>query len=583
MLRLLNISNIALIDQLQVEFDRGLNLLTGETGSGKSIIVDALGLLVGGRSTSELIKTGEAKGFVEGLFSIPTVPELKEILDSAGIEMDGDELIIRRELSAIGKNKIYINSRLATGSVLRDLRPFLVDIHGQGDQQTLFNPDTHLDLFDSYASLDELRVEVARRHRTLSDLRVEAERLRMDEAERFQLADTLQFQIGELQRAGLVPAEDERLEEERKRLNNIERISTLCSESFSIAYEQDDSAVARLGQVLRRVQELSEYDSGVRTYVEGLESARALLEDLAFTVRDFLGKLEFSPERLAEVEARLAEIYRLKRKYGGSIASAIGHLETSRERLLQLEHSGEKEKELKLELGRALDKYLESAMRLHKERIRAVKKFETGVVRSLAEVAMENARFEAKIQSPSDAELAAAMPDARSELVSRPLSGEALTDLAGTLTPRGIDRLEFHFSANVGEPPRPLAKVASGGEASRTMLVLKTIANTSRFPRTIVFDEIDSGIGGRVSEAVGAKLKRLSEANQVLCVTHQPQIARFADCHLLIRKEVTGGRTLVTVERLEGRMRVEEIARMLTGSEITEAARRHAREMLRTA
>ncbi|HEX8846154.1 MAG TPA: DNA repair protein RecN [Pyrinomonadaceae bacterium] len=565
MLTLLNISNIALIDELRVELDRGLNLLTGETGSGKSIIVDALGVLIGGRFTSEMIKADERSAFIEGLFSVGTNPELDRLLESAGIETnnkEGGELLIRRELSS-GRNRIFINHQIATLSLLREIRPLLVDIHGQGDQQTLFNPDTHLEILDAYAGQADLRQEVAAGYRRWSALKRELEALARDKTERLQLIDILRFQIEELERARLDAGEDERLEEERRRLNNVEKLSALCAEAFDQIYEESNSATERVGLAARRVEELAEYESTFRDYIEGLKSTKALLEDLAFKLRDFAEKLEFSPTRLAEVENRLAEIARLTRKYGGSIQSALEHLARSQERLQQIENSDEREEELQTELAGAAAAYLKSARRLSRERLSAAKKFERRIEHDLAEVAMEHAKFEVRIESPSGAEL-----DGRESF--------------GRFTPRGIDRLEFYFSANVGEAARPLAKVASGGEASRLMLVLKTVASPSAFPRTIVFDEIDAGIGGRVSEAVGVKLKKLSETNQVLCVTHQPQIARFADSHLSVHKEVVRDRTEVRIEKLQGRERVEEIARMLTGANITETARRHAREMLKS-
>ena len=569
MLTLLNISNVALIDELRVEFEPGLNLLTGETGSGKSIIVDALGLLIGGRFSTDLLKAGAGSASVEGLFSLQPIPELVELLAGAGIEMDRDELIVRRELSLAGRNKIFINNRLATGAILRELRPFLVDIHGQGDQQTLFNPETHLDLLDSYAAADSLRDEVASLYKRLSGVRSQLAEQQRDEAERFQLLDILRFQIDELERAELSIGEDERLEEERRRLNNIERLSQICSDAFAITYEDTDSGLARIGQTLRRVEELAEFQSSFRTYIEGLQSAHALLEDLAFALRDFAEKLEFSPTRLAEVDNRLAEISRLKRKYGGSTHSALEHLARSQDRLRNIECSDDRQNELREEMKIAMAAYMESAHRLHDMRARAIPKFSKAIERSLAEVAMEHAKFEVQMEAVADAQQ---YPSAT--------NGEAKSGAA--VTPRGIDQVEFFFSANAGEPPRRLAKVASGGEASRLMLVLKTAANASRFPRTIVFDEVDSGIGGRVAEAVGAKLKKLSETNQVLCVTHQAQIARFADRHLLLRKETVSGHTEVAVESLDMRGRVEEIARMLTGADITQSARRHAKELLKT-
>jgi DNA repair protein RecN (Recombination protein N) len=375
--------------------------------------------------------------------------------------------------------------------------------------------------------------------------------LRQDAAEKFQLADTLQFQIAELERAQLSLGEDERLEEERKRLSNVEKLTTLCQSSYSRIYEDDDAALARLRLTLKDVMELSEYDSGFREYVEGLESARAVLEDLSFALRDFADRLEFSPARLAEIEDRLAELSRLKRKYGGTIEGSLEHLAQAQDRLRQIETSDQREQELSAALDVAKKLYLERARKLHKQRVRAAKALEKAVEEGIAEVAMENARFEVQF-SQND------------------------------FCPNGLDKVEFHFSANVGEDVKPLARVASGGEASRLMLVLKTVSNASEFPRTIVFDEIDTGIGGRVSEAVGIKLKKLSKTNQVLCVTHQPQIARFADNHLVVQKEAHAGRTQVNVNKLDRPGRVEELARMLTGAEITDSARRHARELLKT-
>ena len=552
MLQLLSISNIALIDDLRVEFDGALNLLTGETGSGKSIIVDALGVLIGGRFTSELLKSGAERGSIEGLFVLAPNPQLDVLLENSGLQ-NGDELIIRREVSASGRNKIFINNQLATQSLLRDLRPFLVDIHGQGDQQTLFNPETHLELLDTFAgSCLPLRGEVRETYEQMTRVQRELMALRKNSAEKFQLVDTLQFQIAELERAELSVSEDERLEEERRRLSNVEKLTALSQSSYSRIYEDDDAALARVRQTLHEVEELSEYDAGFREYLEGLESARAVLEDLSFALRDFADKLEFSPGRLATIEDRLAELSRLKRKYGGSIETALEHLAQAQDRLRQIETFDEREQELSVELEAAQQRYLDLARKLHEQRVRAAKSLEKAVEDGIGEVAMENARFQVQV----------ATDDTDSK-------------------PTGIDRVEFYFSANVGEDVKPLARVASGGEASRLMLVLKTVANAFEFPRTIVFDEIDTGIGGRVSEAVGLKLQKLAQTNQVLCVTHQPQIARFANNHLVVQKEFAAGRTHVSINRLDRAGRIEELARMLTGAEITDSARRHARELLK--
>lgn len=570
MLALLNISNFALVSDLRVEFERGLNLLTGETGSGKSIIVDALGVLIGGRFTTEMMRTGAEHASVEGLFHTGAHAQVAALLEGAGLdtrvagETEGVELIIRRELSVTGRGKVFVNNRLSTLALLRELRPYLVDIHGQGEQQTLFDVETHLDLLDAFANLAARRQEVSALFRVWSSLRRELDELRRDESEKLNLVDGLRFQVGELDGAQLASGEDGRLEEERRLLNNLERVSALCADAYDQTYERNDSTVARLSLLERQIAELANYESNYRNYSEGVASARAVLEDLAITLRGFSESLTFSPERLAEVENRLAEIARLKRKYGGTIDAALEHLARSRERLQNLERSDERAAEMTKELKRARDSYLDVALRLHDERVKAAKEFRRAVEKSLGEVALEHARFEARIETTNEPELRA-------------------SDSSSGLTATGVDRVEFFFSANPGEPARPLSKVASGGEASRLMLVLKTSANPARFPRTIVFDEVDTGIGGRVSEAVGLKLKALAQTNQVLCVTHQAQIARFADSHLRVTKAATRGRTEIGVEKLDKPRRVEELARMLTGAEITDAARRHAREMLKTA
>src|SRR5215204_940465 len=345
MLALLNISNFALISELKVEFDRGLNLLTGETGSGKSIIVDALGVLIGDRFSPDLIRAGERHASVEGLFALGAHPQVEAILEEAGLgpRAGGDvELVVRRELSAEGRGRVFVNNRLATLSLLRNLRPLLVDIHGQGTQQTLFDPETHLELLDAFADLTSGREAVANAYRRWSALNRELEALRRDEAEQ--------------------------LEAERRRLANLEKLTELCADAYNLTYEESDSTVARLSRLERQVEELSQYEQSYRNYSEGLASARAVLEDLSAGLRDFLDGLTFSPERLAEIESRLAEIARLKRKYGGTIESALEHFERSRERLRQLEHSDERAEEVTRELAAARAAYVEAAARVHKAR-----------------------------------------------------------------------------------------------------------------------------------------------------------------------------------------------------------------------
>ena len=391
MLQLLNISNIALIEELRVEFDNGLNLLTGETGSGKSIIVDALGVLIGGRFSNDLLKSGTDRGFIEGLFLVNANTDLKQLLVDAGLdrldEKDTEtfELIIRREVSTTGRNKIFINNQLATLALLRDLREFLVDIHGQGEQQTLFSTDTHLELLDSFANNGSLRNEVGVAYENFKTVQRQLEALNRDEAEKFQLVDTLNYQIEELERAQLSVGEDERLDEEKRRLANVEKLTSLCQSSYGRIYEDDESALTRVRQATAELSELSEYESRFREYLEGLESAGALLEDLSFSLRDFADKLEFSPARLAEIDDRLAELSRLKRKYGGTLEAALEHMARSQDRLQQIESSDERERQLQSgRMPRHATLYLRLAAKLHKERVRAAKKFEQSVEKGLA-------------------------------------------------------------------------------------------------------------------------------------------------------------------------------------------------------
>jgi DNA repair protein RecN (Recombination protein N) len=565
MLSLLKIKNIALIDELALEFGRGLNLLTGETGSGKSIIVDSLGALTGERVSSDLIKEGTNQAQIEGLFTLRATPNLHEIFYESGIELeDASEIdvIVRRELAASGRNRIFVNNQLVTQNFLKKIGAFLVDIHGQGEQTTLFSPANHLEILDEYAGLKSERAKVAEAFRAMASIRSEIENLREDEAQKLQLIDILQFQVDEIGKANLLTGEDESLEEEKKRLNNVEKLSTLSDESYLMLYENEEATVTTLEKVIKRVTELAEYESSFAEYSESLATAQAVLEDLAFAVRDFRGSLEYSPERLEEIENRLAEISRLKRKYGGSIETVLAHFKESEERLRNIETADLREEELRRELKKAREEYVKLAADLHVKREKAARKFEKETEANLKAVALEKARFEVRIDVPEDF---------------------ASDEADKSFTAKGFDAIEFYFSANVGESPKPLARVASGGEASRLMLILKTTAKSNDAEKSVVFDEIDTGIGGRVAEAVGLKLKELARTQQVLCVTHQPQVASLADQHYLVNKQMAKNRTEVRVKQLSENEQIEEIARMLAGEKITETARQHAREMIAAA
>ena len=484
MLSLLKIKNIALIDELEIEFAGGLNLLTGETGSGKSIIVDSLGALTGERISSDLIKEGEKAAQIEGLFSLKANVDLHEMFYESGIDLEDAveiDLIVRRELAANGRNRIFVNNQLVTQAFLKKIGAFLVDIHGQGEQTTLFNPSNHLEILDEYAGLQIERGNVAEKYAEMAGIRRELENLREDEAQKLQLLDILQFQVDEIKKVNLQIDEEESLEEEKRRLNNVEKLSALSDESYALLYENDEATVTTLEKAIRRVGELAEYESSFREYQEGLDAAQAVLQDLAFAVRDFSGSLEFSPERLEEIENRLAEISRLKRKYGGTVEMVLAHLKDSEERLKNIETAELREEEMRKQLKEAREEYLKIAQNLHDKREKAARKFEKEVEANLKAVALEKARFQVRIE-----------PDTENEK---------------RFTAKGFDYIEFYFSANVGESPKPLARVASGGEASRLMLILKTTAKSGDAEKAVVFDEIDAGIGGRVAEAVGLKLK----------------------------------------------------------------------------
>ncbi|WP_263975254.1 DNA repair protein RecN [Leptolyngbya sp. 7M] len=448
MLSYLQINNIALIDELTVEFGPGLNLLTGETGSGKSIIVDSLGALTGDRVSSDLIKEGYDTARIEGLFALPLEKDLHSVLESGGIDIDPAdtiELIVRRELTLSGRNRIFINNQLATAALLKRIGPFLVDIHGQGDQSSLFDPTSHLELLDTFAGSNEEISTTSKAFEEWRAVRDELADLKRDEAAKLQLVDVLRFQVDELSQAALQIGESEELGSEKRRLNNIEKLSALSSEAFSLLYEMDGSATSTLDQGLDRLRQLAEYDERFREYIEPLESAAAVISDAAFALRDFRSGLEFSPSRLEEIEERLAEISRLERKYGGSTVTALEHLAASEKRLANIETSELREKELTALLAAKHKEYIASATLLSEKRKAAAKQFELAVKNGMNQVALEKARFEIRFDS-------------------RPAEDY--------FTETGFDRIEFFFSANPGESPKPFQRAA---DIARAVLTAKHI------------------------------------------------------------------------------------------------------------
>lgn len=567
MLSRLKIKNIALIDKLEIEFGDGLNLLTGETGSGKSIIVDSLGALTGDRVYSDLIKEGEVSAQIEGLFSVTATNAITEAFDESGIDLDNGreiDIIVRRELSLTGKNRIFVNDQMVTQTFLKRIGSHLVDIHGQGEQAAIYDVSTHIGMLDEYAGNAALRMETASAFGDWSRVRRDLDALEKDDAGQLQLVDILRFQVREIKNVNPGLAEDVQLESEKRRLNNVERLSSLSEDTYSLLYENTESTIATLERSAKKIGELGEYEPRFREFDEGMLSAQAVLEEAAFAARDFRNHLEFSPERIEEIENRLAEMSRLKRKYGDSIEDVLTHLADSEKRLEGIETSEFRAQELRKHLGDCRAEYIQRSRKLHETRVAAARKFEADVGRNLRDVALEKARFEVRIDSPGQSEI-------DDILYSRSFSAN------------GFDYVEFYFSANPGESPKPIAKIASGGEASRLILILKTTAKSGDGEKAVVFDEIDTGIGGRVAEAVGRKLKELAARQQVMCVTHQPQIASLADRHFVVEKSMAADKTSVGIRELDSAEQIEEIARMLAGERITDAARENARAMLASA
>ena len=555
MLKLLRINNIALIPELEVELGAGLTLLTGETGAGKSILIDALGLLLGERASPDLIRSGEERASVEAVFEIEGASGL---LEERGLSADGDEVVIRRELQASGKGRATVNGALVPVSLLRDLAPRLTIIHGQHEPQGLLDPATHLDLLDHFAGADDGR-PLAEFFRDMRAAEAALERLRGDRREAERRREMLEFQASEIERASLSAGEEEALRVDKARQANAGRLAALSGEAYGLLYDDEQAALSRLGQVFRRVEELAAIDPSFQPFLGARAEVLAPLEDLALRLRDYHEQLEVSPGRLDEIEGRLAVLDRLKKKYGATVEEVLAFGQRCRRELDALASPEEQEKALEARRERLAAAYVEQARVLSKRRRAAALELRKRVQSELGQLAMEKTRFEVAF-APADAEAAVDPKE---------------------WTERGLERAEFLLSPNPGEELRPLARIASGGELSRIMLGLKSVVRSDAPGLTLVFDEVDAGIGGRVAEVVGRKLKAVAARQQVVCVTHLPQIAALADRHLAVRKQVERGRTVTFVVALDAEARVEEIARMLGGQTITSTTREHAREMLK--
>jgi DNA repair protein RecN (Recombination protein N) len=550
MLRFLKIKRLAVIDSVEVEFGPGLNVLTGETGAGKSMLVEAVGLLLGGRASNDLIRTGEDTANIEAAFETA----------------DGAELIVRREITTQGRSRAFINGDLATAGALKDLSARLIELHGQHEHQTLLDPSSHLAVLDAFAGLDALLTTTRAAFDSMRVIEAELSRVRRAAADRDARQEIVAFHLAELDRAHPQPGEDDELAALRQVLASAERVERLCEESYAALYERDDAVLAGLGGVWRRVAELAALDPRFLVYLDARDGIKSQLEDLALFLRRYADGIEASPARLQQVEERLALLERLKRKYGPALADVVGRQADFRHELSELQHADTHVAQLEQAYGSARDSYLSAAAALSAARRRTAPTFATALEGFLAELAMGKSRFEVRF------------------------SPETLPESAWR--PDGVDAAEFFLSPNPGEDARPLARIVSGGELSRVMLAIKTLTFRARLSEAeqdgsvgagapgLIFDEVDAGIGGRVADITGEKLRALGAVFQVLCITHLPQIAAHADAHYRIDKHVVAGRTQTTVTRLDDEGRVAELGRMLGGASVSAALRASAREML---
>ena len=553
------VENYAVVDRIRVRFHPGLNLLTGETGSGKSIVVDALGLLLGGRASAEMIRSGETRARVAGIFDVRGRADVRARLDPAGVAIEDSELLIEREILAGGKSRAFLGSRPVAVSLLRELAPLLGDIHGQHDQQLLFSPDAQREMLDAFAGSAEVLARVAEIFARWKTTGAALEALETTEQEKLRLLDLWEFQRKEIESAAPLAGEDETLEAERRVLQNLERLQENAGTAYGALYDSPESALAQVRLAAKRLDDLGRIDPSLAGLNEQLQSAEVALKEASYSLRDYLAGLEANPGRLEEIENRLALLDKLKRKYGKSLAEVLAFLAEVRGQIEQVEHAGERMDALRQERECLARDYEQAAAELRALRARAARKLEKGVETELASLAMERTTF-------------------RIDIAAAPWSAD------------GADRVEFLVSPNLGEEPKALEKVASGGEISRIALALKTclaapqrLSGDGGAPRTLVFDEVDAGIGGSAAEGVGRRLKKLSAANQVLCVTHLAQIAAFADHHYCVAKREIKGRTVAELEELDRPGRTQEVGRMLSGQELTPEALKHAERLIRSA
>ncbi|MGI9101787.1 MAG: DNA repair protein RecN [Terriglobales bacterium] len=556
MLLELRVENYAVIDHVVVEFGPGLNLLTGETGAGKSILIDALALLLGEKASADVIRHGAEKAVISAVFETDGAAA-GSVLEQNGIDGADGEIILRREVAQGGRGRVFVNNQPATVAVLKQLAPHLASVHAQNESILGFDSAARLQLLDAFAGCD--RDPTAATFSAWNSIGGRITDLERDEHDKLRLIDLWSFQKKEIETARPQPAEDARLEAEKRVLANAEKIYSAAMKSYDLLYEGEASASSRLREASRNLEELSRYDGRFQEAIGALDSSRITCEDLAATLRDYAGGINASPERLAEIEDRLAVLDRLKRKYGETLDGVLAYAADVTRKLDEIENKDEVLRKLRAELAAAAERYLAAARVLSQQRAESARRLEKVVEQEVNALAMK-ARFRVEVTGSDDSQ---------------------------NWTASGFDQVRYLIAANPGEPLGPVEQIASGGEMSRVMLALKATVETKSKKskaapqRTLVFDEIDTGIGGRAAEAVGKKLKELARTSQVLCITHLPQIACFAAQHYVIDKREVGGRTRTSVRRLGDVDRTSELARMLSGAKVTETSLKHAEQLLK--
>lgn len=565
MLSELRIKNFVLIEDLRLDFSPGLNILTGETGAGKSILIDALSGVLGEKMTTDVIRTGYERAMLEGVFDISRLPEVQRIISDSGIDCDDDTLVLRRELYASGKGRCFANTAQIPIQKLKEISEYLVDIHGQNEHQNIVRTAKHREILDSFAGHASQLSQIRELHSRLGELREKMESFKIDEKEKARRIEYLTFALKEIESARLTAGEEDDLKSESNLLANAEKLFTEINTSSALL-RGEGGVLQNLKRVEQSVGSISQYDSRLSDILETIHESLYSLEDAAALLRDYERTIDYSPQRVNEVEERLALISSMKKKYGSTVAEVLEFAEKSTRELASFTSGEEQIEQLRAEHAHAVQQAKTVALDLSERRKQAAEKLEKLVTRELSDLGMAGTAFRVSIK--------------------RELSdtGEIENDSKRyVLYPHGLDRVEFLISANEGEDLRQLARVASGGEMSRLMLALKNVLLASDIVDSLVFDEVDSGIGGKTAETVGRKLKSLAKDRQVLVITHLPQIASMSDTHFTVQKERSGERTSTVVKKLVRPEKIKEIARMLAGEQITELTIRHAEEMVESA